>query len=567
MNSLILASSLALVSSGILTSEEERLLSSISSPHKDKQPSIEQPPLSDEGETASNSLHPAPTELFEVTRVVDGGTIHIMREGKTEKLRILSVDTEEVVRGSGSTGGTKPQTVFGTECAAWAQDFFKSLAGDDGVTRVGLWFPGEKETRDIYGRLLCHVVLEDGTDFNLLLLEKGKSPYFNKYGNSTAFDAEFRAAQAIAREAGIGIWNPATNAAKTPGAPSITRPYEQLMSWWEARAEAIDHARKKHRDEPLKYVDAGEPDQLEATTRASAPAASKVEVFGTVNRIFDEKDGSKTVLFRTSDKGRALRVKIPEEAISSHATLALDQLGEEFKQNYIWVTGEMSWTGRGYEITSSGPESWRVASDSSQLQERLFSAVGPRAEWIAARGIEYGLSLFRGAEAEAYNQSRVWISFRDALSHTKTQVAGEEMTVVINADAGWARTETTLTAYPPELCEAVRERVRVNLYRILHLLAAGALQGVHVDEAGNLRGILPLGQTFSLALSETGHPSSLKISPGEETEQHINYSAWKKSGLVSFATEALRAGDPPSKQAYASPALLKELDADLFEKP
>ena len=99
--------------------------------------------------------------------------------------------------------------------------------------------------------------------------------------------------------------------------------------------------------------------------------------------------------------------------------------------------------------------------------------------------------------------------------------------------------------------------MRVNLYRILHLLAAGALQGVHVDEAGNLRGILPLGQTFSLALSETGHPSSLKISPGEETEQHINYSAWKKSGLVSFATEAHRAGDPPSKQAYAGPSLLK----------
>ena len=339
------------------------------------------------------------------------------------------------------------------------------------------------------------------------------------------------------------------------------------MPWWEARAEAIEHSRKKHAEEPLKFVDAGEPDQLEATTRASAPEPAAVEVFGSVDRIFDEDDGSQTVLFRTSDRGRALRVKIPKEAIAAHATLSLDQLGEELKQNYIWVTGEMSWTGRGYQIISSGPESWRIAPDSSQWLDRLFGAVGPRAEWIAARGIEYGLSLFRAGEEKAYNESRVWVSFAEAASHTKTRVAGEAMTVVIGTEAGWARTESTLTAYPPELCEKVRERVRVNLYRILHLLAAGALQGVHVDEAGRLWGVLPRGQSFSLELSESGHPSTLRISPGSDAEQLIKYSEWKKSGLMSFATKALRAGTPPSKQNYLSPALLKEIDPALFEQP
>jgi endonuclease YncB( thermonuclease family) len=558
MHSLI---SLALASSSLLTSGIE--LAHSSSHYSDDQ---SQDP-SEQAPSPSSTLHTPPTELFVVTRVVDGDTIHISRAGETEKLRFLSVDTEEVVRGGGSSGGTKPQTVFGTECAAWAQEFFKSLADEDGVTRVGLWFPGETETRDIYGRLLCHVVLEDGTDFNLLLLEKGKSPYFNKYGNSSAFDAEFRAAQTAARSAGIGIWSPETNTAKTPGAPSIKRPYELLMPWWEARAEAIEHSRKRHAEEPLKFVDAGEPDQLEATTRASSPEPSAVEVFGSVDRIFDEDDGSQTVLFRTSDRGRALRVKIPKEAITAHATLSLDQLGEELKQNYIWVTGEMSWTGRGYQITSSGPESWRIAPDSSQWLDRLFGAVGPRTEWIAARGIEYGLSLFRAGEEEAYNESRVWVSFADAASHTKTQVAGEAMTVVIGTEAGWARTESTLTAYPAELCEKVRERVRVNLYRVLHLLAAGALQGVHVDESGRLWGVLPRGQSFSLELSESGHPSTLRISPGLETEQLITYSEWKKSGLMSFATKALRAGTPPSKQSYLSPALLKEIDPALFEQP
>ncbi len=552
---------LALAASSLLTSGIELAHSGAHCSDDQRQDPSEQAP------SPSSTLHAPPTELFVVTRVVDGDTIHISRAGETEKLRFLSVDTEEVVRGGGSSGGTKPQTVFGTECAAWAQEFFASLADEDGVTRVGLWFPGETETRDIYGRLLCHVVLEDGTDFNLLLLEKGKSPYFNKYGNSTAFDAEFRAAQTAARSAGIGIWSPETNTAKTPGAPSIKRPYELLMPWWEARAEAIEHSRKKHAEEPLKFVDAGEPDQLEATTRASAPEPAAVEVFGSVDRIFDEDDGSQTVLFRTSDRGRALRVKIPKEAIAAHATLSLDQLGEELKQNYIWVTGEMSWTGRGYQIISSGPESWRIAPDSSQWLDRLFGAVGPRAEWIAARGIEYGLSLFRAGEEKAYNESRVWVSFAEAASHTKTRVAGEAMTVVIGTEAGWARTESTLTAYPPELCEKVRERVRVNLYRILHLLAAGALQGVHVDEAGRLWGVLPRGQSFSLELSESGHPSTLRISPGSDAEQLIKYSEWKKSGLMSFATKALRAGTPPSKQNYLSPALLKEIDPALFEQP
>ncbi|MDE0890941.1 MAG: thermonuclease family protein [Planctomycetota bacterium] len=513
----------------------------------------------------SHTLHKPPTELFEVTRVVDGDTIHVLRAGETEKLRLLSVDTEEVVRGGGSSNGTKPQTVFGTECAAWAQSYFDALADEEGTTRVGLWFPGEIETRDIYGRLLCHVVLEDGTDFNLLLLEKGKSPYFNKYGNSTAFDAEFRAAQSSARSEGIGIWNLDTNTAKTAGAPSIKRPYERLMPWWEARAEAIQHSRKSHAKAPLKFVDAGEADQLEAATRAFTPEPARVEVFGTVDRIFDEDDGSQTVLFRASDRGRALRVKISEEAIAAHSKLDLATLNEEFRQNYVWVTGAMSWTGRGYEIISSGPESWRIAPDSSSWQERLFKAIGPRSLWAAALGIEYELSLFRAGEEEAYNQSHVWVSFADASSHTETQVAGEEMTVVIGAEAGWARTPSTFTAYPPDLCERVRERVRVNLYRNLHLLASGALQGVHVDENGDLRGVLPRGQSFSLALNESDHPSDFKISPDSENEQLISYTAWQKSGLISFATKALRAGDPPSKQEYGGLILLKELDSALFE--
>jgi hypothetical protein len=138
------------------------------------------------------------------------------------------------------------------------------------------------------------------------------------------------------------------------------------MPWWEARAQAIEELRAKQAEDPMRIVDAGDPDQLEATTRASAPSPANVEVFGAPDRVFDEKDGSQTVLFRTSDRGRALRVRIPKEAVSLHAALSLDDISSELRQNYVWVTGAMRWTGRGYEITSGGPKTWRVADPQGQ---------------------------------------------------------------------------------------------------------------------------------------------------------------------------------------------------------
>ena len=138
------------------------------------------------------------------------------------------------------------------------------------------------------------------------------------------------------------------------------------MPWWEARAQAIDQFRSKHAEDALRFVDAGAPDQLESTTRASAPEPAQVEVFGIPDRIFDEDDGRQTVLFRTSDRGRALRVRIPKEEVSAHAALNLANISEELRQNFVLVTGAMRWTGRGYEIASEGPERWRVAGPQEQ---------------------------------------------------------------------------------------------------------------------------------------------------------------------------------------------------------
>lgn len=290
----------------------------------------------------------------EVAKVVDGDTIHVTLDGKLEKLRLLCVDTEEKL-GSGASSPTKPQTVFGEECALWAQDYFAKLGKDGAPPKVGLRFPaGRERHRDPYGRLLCHVILPDGTDYNVLIVKLGKSPYFTKYGYSEIAHAEFVAAQAEARAAKIGIWDPKTNAPATPGTPSAARPYDKLLPWWDLRAEAVRVCAELRAKEPLHVLEAESGASLLLGTKSTEP----VRVFGEIDRVFDEDDGSQTVLFRAAVRDEALRVRIPKDAVAKLAELQLAQRGEEFRQNYVWYRGAIEPDRKGYRSTCTDPAAW-----------------------------------------------------------------------------------------------------------------------------------------------------------------------------------------------------------------
>src|SRR5262245_45230367 len=63
-------------------------------------------------------------EWVELDRVVDGDTIRVHRHGKSESLRLVSVDTEERLGPNHPATATKPQTVFGEETALWAEKLF-----------------------------------------------------------------------------------------------------------------------------------------------------------------------------------------------------------------------------------------------------------------------------------------------------------------------------------------------------------------------------------------------------------------------------------------------------------
>ncbi len=298
--------------------------------------------------------HPAPTELFDITRVVDGDTVYIKYRGKEEKLRLLSVDTEEKM----DVSATKPATVFGQECALWAEEFFAAQAKEGKPAQIGVIFPGGAERRDIYGRLLCHVVLADGTDFNLKLVQLGKSPYFNKYGNSLVCHEQFVEAQKAARKSQLGIWNPKTNQPAEEGRAAAHRPYEELLAWWDVRAVAIDNFRTRNAKDPLKWIDAEAPESLEAAVKSG----KEVNVFCNLNRIFDEDDGSKTFLMRSGDKRRSLRVLVAGDKFEAHAKrFDFDALQSEFKQNYLFVRGKVVQGKRGFELISVDPAQWSLA--------------------------------------------------------------------------------------------------------------------------------------------------------------------------------------------------------------
>jgi len=301
--------------------------------------------------------------FHDVVRVVDGDTLWIERNGELEKLRLVSVDTEEKILGLPAISATKPETVFGEETAQWARAFFAELAEPGRPPRVALRFPDGKEQRDAYGRLLCHVLLPDGRDFNLLLVAEGRSPYFNKYGNSPLCHEAFVRAQEEARRLQLGIWNPATNRPRNTvldGVEDARRHYEWLLPWWQARADALD-AFRAARAAGAFLIDAEAPVELaRALVDCEAHPENDVEVFGSIDRFFDEEDGSLTVLFRTGDRQRAFRAELPASRDAALETM-LRTSTDEMRQNYLIVRGRVFRGERGYRMHAGSSAAWRLA--------------------------------------------------------------------------------------------------------------------------------------------------------------------------------------------------------------
>ncbi|MFA6005160.1 MAG: thermonuclease family protein [Patescibacteria group bacterium] len=127
-----------------------------------------------------------------VTKVVDGDTIHVLIDGTKQTVRLIGVDTPEVV------DPRKPVQCFGKEASARAKELLtgKSVKLENDPTQ------GDK---DKYGRLLRYVFMEDGTNFNKKMIEDGYAHEYT-YNLPYKYRDEFKQAERDARLHKRGLW-------------------------------------------------------------------------------------------------------------------------------------------------------------------------------------------------------------------------------------------------------------------------------------------------------------------------------------------------------------------------
>ncbi|UGS34672.1 thermonuclease family protein [Capillimicrobium parvum] len=127
----------------------------------------------------------------EVTRVVDGDTIHVDLDGTDETVRYIGIDTPESVK-----PGT-PVQCFAKRASAHNEQL---VGGED----VRLRF--DVERRDRYGRLLAYVYrVGDGTFVNAALVRDGYARTLTVPPNVRYAD-RFAQLQRQAREHRRGLW-------------------------------------------------------------------------------------------------------------------------------------------------------------------------------------------------------------------------------------------------------------------------------------------------------------------------------------------------------------------------
>lgn len=218
--------------------------------------------------------------------VIDGDTIRV--EGFEDSIRLLSLDTEEKFHGRAERlaaskdfaqylknrrgDAARPQktgTPMGEEASKFAATFF------EGVKTVRLERDDPKETHGYFGRPLAYAFVKKNgrwTSYNVESVRAGMSPYFTKYGYSRRFHNQLTHAEAEARNAKRGIWDPSAQGYGD---------YDERKAWWNARADfirAFDHDANSRDD----FIQLSHSDAL---VRLEEKLGSRAIVLSTVGEI------------------------------------------------------------------------------------------------------------------------------------------------------------------------------------------------------------------------------------------------------------------------------------------
>lgn len=145
-----------------------------------------------QNETTVTPTQEPKKDLFKVVKVIDGDTIQININGKIEAVRLIGVDSPETV------DPRKSVQCFGLEASNKAKEILtgKNVFLESDITQ------GE---RDKYSRLLRYVFLDDGRNFNLLMISEGFAHEYT-YAIPYKYQVEFKEAQRQASINKKGLW-------------------------------------------------------------------------------------------------------------------------------------------------------------------------------------------------------------------------------------------------------------------------------------------------------------------------------------------------------------------------
>lgn len=141
------------------------------------------------GNAAPGSLQ----QNAELRTVVDGDTITVHIDGRTERVRLIGIDTPETKKPD------TPVECFGPEASAFTTKLLP--------VGTPLHLQRDVEARDKYGRLLAYVYrVKDGMFVNLEIIAKGYARLLTIPPNVTHVDRFVTAARDAQRQ-NLGLWS------------------------------------------------------------------------------------------------------------------------------------------------------------------------------------------------------------------------------------------------------------------------------------------------------------------------------------------------------------------------
>jgi micrococcal nuclease len=139
----------------------------------------------------NKTVQTAQPGLYAIDHFVDGDTIAVNMDGKTETIRMVGVDTPETHKPNA------PVQCYGPAAAAYTKNII-------GTNKVRLEADAKSTNRDRYGRLLRYVYLPDGRLVEAELIKNGYGFAYTDF--PFAKSAEFVRYQDDAKTASKGLW-------------------------------------------------------------------------------------------------------------------------------------------------------------------------------------------------------------------------------------------------------------------------------------------------------------------------------------------------------------------------